>query len=47
LCSAQSAAGLLWLVCQGYFNPGFVEMVAGMMKDAPVIDLWDRRQAIQ
>jgi hypothetical protein len=37
----------LWLVCQRYFNPGIVEMVARMMKDAPVIDLWDRLQAIQ
>lgn len=37
----------LWEVCQDYFNPGFVEMVAAMMKDVPPIDLWDRLQAIQ
>ncbi|MEM9837584.1 MAG: hypothetical protein AAF830_00370 [Pseudomonadota bacterium] len=37
----------LWTLCQGYFNPGFVEMVAGMMKDAPPTDLWDQLQAIR
>ncbi|WP_065382791.1 hypothetical protein [Hyphomonas sp. ND6WE1B] len=37
----------LWLVCQGYFNPGSVEILAGMMKDALPTDLWDQLQAIQ
>lgn len=36
----------LWEVCSDYFNPEFVEMVSGMMKDVPPIDLWDRLQAI-
>ena len=37
----------LWEVCRDYFNPGFVEMVSNMMKEAPPIELWDRLQAIQ
>ena len=37
----------LWQACQGYFNPGFVEMVDGMMTDVPPIDLWDRLHAIE
>ena len=36
----------LWEVCAGYFNPDFVAMVVGMMKDVPPTDLWDRLQAI-
>ncbi|MDF1680684.1 hypothetical protein [Ponticaulis sp.] len=36
----------LWEVCSGYFNPGFVEMVGGMMKDVPPTDLWDRLEDV-
>lgn len=36
----------LWQVCAQYFNPDFVEMVAGMIKDAPPMDLWERLQSI-
>ena len=36
----------LWEVCSGYFNPDFVEMVGGMMKDVPPTDLWDRLEDV-
>jgi hypothetical protein len=37
----------LWALCRGYFNKGFADMVDGMVKDAPPIDLWERLQAIE
>lgn len=37
----------LWLLCQNYFNPGFVEMVDRMMKDVPPTDLWEQLKAVQ
>ena len=36
-----------WAACQGFFNPKFVEFVAGMMKDAPVIDYWARIEHVE
>jgi len=31
----------------GYFNPGFTEMVAGMITDMPPVDYWDQLQDIK
>ncbi len=35
-----------WELCKDYFNAGFVAMVADMVKDAPVIDIWDRLEKL-
>jgi hypothetical protein len=37
----------LWGLTSGYFNPGFTEMVAGMIADMPPIDYWDKLQDIK
>ena len=36
----------LWALCSGYFNPDFSAMVEEMMKDVPVIDFWDKLEAV-
>ncbi len=37
----------LWELCRGYFNKGFADMVDGMVKDAPPIDIWERLHEIE
>ncbi len=37
----------LWQLCRGYFNTGFADMVDGMVRDVPPIDLWDQLQAVE
>jgi hypothetical protein len=40
-------ARALWGLTSGYFNPGFTEMVAGMITDMPPVDYWDQLQDIK
>jgi hypothetical protein len=36
----------LWTLCSEYFNPEFVEMVAGMMAEVPAIDFWEKLDSV-
>lgn len=36
----------MWVLCRGYFNEGFAEMVDEMTKDVPQIDFWDALDAL-
>lgn len=37
----------LWGLCSPYFNPDYAETVAGMLKDFPTIDFWDKLETIR